>query len=86
MAMRWSPSEAVLESGQSVKRYASVDSLLEDTTGAAIPVAALFDWLAGKNTGLNGWSADLLQRGDGKITAKRSEPAPQIDLRIVLDR
>lgn len=84
--MRWFPGEAVLESGSDVKRYASVDALLEAATGAAIPVAALFDWLAGKNTALNGWSADLAQQTQGKISAKRIDPAPQIDLRIVLDQ
>ena len=84
--LRWSPFEATLEAGQNVKRYASVEALLEDATGAAIPIAALFDWLAGKNTILNGWAADLSQRGDGKLTATRSNPAPLIDLRIVLDR
>ena len=84
--MRWTATEAVLESGREVKHFASVDALLEQTTGAAVPVSALFDWLAGKNTSLNGWTADLAQQGDGKIAARRSSPAPQADLRIVLDR
>lgn len=85
-AMHWSPTEAVLESGRDVRRFASVDALLEQTTGAAVPVSALFDWLAGKNTSLNGWTADLTQQGTGKIIAKRSSPAPQTELRIVLDQ
>ena len=84
--MRWSRSEAVLESGRDVKKFASVDALLEQTTGAAIPVSALFDWLNGKNTSLNGWTADLSQQPDGKISAKRTNPAPQTDLRVVLDQ
>ena len=83
--MRWSPDEALLESGNAVKRFASVDALLRDTTGAAIPVAALFDWLDGKNTALNGWTADLSQRSAKKISAKRIDPAPQANLRIVLE-
>jgi outer membrane lipoprotein LolB len=84
--MRWSPGEAVLESGQGIKRFSSVDALLEQTTGAAIPIDALFDWLAGKNTSLNGWTADLAQQVTGKISARRTNPAPQADLRIVLDQ
>ncbi|MES2401105.1 MAG: lipoprotein insertase outer membrane protein LolB [Pseudomonadota bacterium] len=84
--MRWSPSEAVLESGRDVKKFASVDALLEQTTGAAIPVNALFDWLNGKNTSLNGWTADLSQQSAGKISATRTNPAPQTDLRVVLDQ
>ena len=84
--MRWTATDAVLESGREVKHFASVDALLEQTTGAAVPVAALFDWLGGKNTSLNGWTADLTQQGKGKISARRSTPAPQIELRIVQDQ
>ena len=84
--MRWSPDQAVLESGSDVKRFASVDALLAQTTGAAIPVAALFDWLKGVNTQLSGWSADLSRLDLGRIVATRDEPAPSARLRIVLDR
>lgn len=84
--MRWSPDQAVLESGSGVKRFASVDALLAQTTGAAIPVAALFDWLKGVNTRLSGWSADLSRLNLGRIVATRDEPAPPARLRIVLDQ
>ena len=84
--MRWSPDQAVLESGNEVKRFASVDALLAQTTGAAIPVAALFDWLKGVNTRLSGWSADLSRLDLGRIVATRDEPAPLVRLRIVLDQ
>ncbi len=84
--MRWSPDQAVLESGSDVKRFASVDTLLAQTTGAAIPVAALFDWLKGVNTQLSGWSADLSRLDLGRIVATRDEPAPPARLRIVLDQ
>ena len=84
--MRWSPDEAVLEQGGSTKRFASKDELLAQTTGAAVPVSALFDWLAGINTSASGWTADLSQQAGGRISAKRSAPSPQADLRIVLDK
>jgi len=84
--MRWSPGEATLMQGGSIKRFASTDELLAQTTGAAVPVSALFDWLGGKNTPTPGWLADLSQQGNGRITAKRVDPAPQADLRIVLDK
>lgn len=84
--LRWSPSAAVLESAQGTKRSASVDELLEQVTGASVPAAALFDWLAGKQTELSGWAADLSRRADGRIVAIRAAPAPQVELRIVLDR
>ena len=84
--MRWSPTEATLEQNGSTKRFASTDELLTQTTGAAVPVSALFDWLGGKNTTAPGWVADLSQQGNGRITAKRTSPTPQADLRIVLDK
>ena len=84
--MRWSPTEAVLESGGEIKRFDSVDTLLEKTTGAAIPVSALFDWLKGDNTSLNGWTADLSQQATGRIEAVRTTPLPATKLRIVFEK
>lgn len=82
--LRWSAQEAVLDSGNQVQRFASVDELIEKVTGAAVPLPALFDWLGGKNTALNGWSADLSQQAEGRISASRTSPQPRSDLRIVL--
>jgi outer membrane lipoprotein LolB len=82
--LRWAPGEAVLDSGGQVQRFASVDELIEKATGAAVPLPALFDWLAGKNTALNGWNADLSQQPEGRISASRTTPQPRTDLRIVL--
>lgn len=84
--MRWSPTEAVLEQGNSTARFASTDDLLQQATGAAVPVSALFDWLAGVDTATPGWVADLSEQPNGRIAATRADPAPRADLRIVLDR
>ncbi len=84
--MRWSPGEATLIQGGNTRRFSSTDELLRQATGAAVPVTALFDWLVGKNTATPGWDADLSQQSSGRITAKRVDPAPQADLRIVLDK
>ena len=83
--MRWGPGEAVLESGGQLKRFDSVDTLLERSTGAAIPVSALFDWLNGKSTSLNGWTADLSQQATGRVEAVRAAPLPATKLRIVFE-
>ncbi|WP_395058305.1 lipoprotein insertase outer membrane protein LolB [Polaromonas sp.] len=83
-ALRWSPGEAILDSGGQIQRFDSVDALIEKATGAAVPLPALFDWLAGKNTALAGWSADLSQQAEGRISASRTAPQPRTDLRIVL--
>ena len=83
--MRWSPTEAVLEQGSTTRRFASTDELLAQVTGAAVPISALFDWMAGIDTPTPGWVADLSKQPDGRISAKRTNPAPQADLRIVLN-
>jgi outer membrane lipoprotein LolB len=59
---------------------------MAQTTGAAVPISALFDWLAGVPTSAPGWAADLSQQPKGRIAAKRTEPAPYADLRIVVDQ
>lgn len=82
--LRWSPQEAILDSGNQIQRFASVDELIQKATGAAVPLPALFDWLRGRNTAAHGWSADLSQHADGRISASRSSPQPRSDLRIVL--
>ncbi|WP_411884832.1 lipoprotein insertase outer membrane protein LolB [Polaromonas sp. YR568] len=85
--LRWSPGEAVLDSGGGkVQRFASVDELMAQATGAAVPLDALFAWLQGDNAAASGWSADLSRQKEGRISAKRTEPAPQADLRVVLDQ
>lgn len=85
LAARWSPQQATLYSGSETRRYASIDALIEQSTGAALPVTALFDWLAGKDTQSNGWTADLTRQAEGHIQARRLQPLPQTELRIVLD-
>jgi outer membrane lipoprotein LolB len=82
--LRWSPQEAVLDSGNQIQRFATVDELIEKATGAAVPLPALFDWLDGKNTVADGWNADLSQQAEGRISASRTMPQPRSDLRIVL--
>ena len=84
--MRWTLEEATLDQGGSIQRFATTNELLAQTTGAAVPISALFDWLGGKNTTAPGWTVDLSQRVNGRITAQRTEPLPQANLRIVLDR
>ncbi len=85
LAARWSPLEAILYAGDTPRSYASIDELIEKSTGAPLPVAALFDWLAGKSTASEGWLPDLRQQRAGRINARRNQPLPPSELRIVLD-
>ncbi len=83
--LHWAPGEALLRNGKETRRYDSVDALIEAATGAAIPVAALFEWLAGRNEHVPGWRPDLSQISAGKLQATRESPEPRADLRIVFE-
>jgi len=84
--LQWSPGEALLKNGNDVRRYASLDALIEAVTGAAIPVAALFGWLEGRNDTVPGWRPNLAQVAQGRLQATRESPHPLADLRIVFER
>jgi outer membrane lipoprotein LolB len=84
--LTWQPGSATLRSNGQERQFGSVDALVAHATGAAIPVGALFDWLRGIDTPVTGWRADLTQLGQGRLLAKRLDPAPEADLRVVLER
>jgi len=84
--LSWEPGSANLRTGNDTRQFPSVDSLVAHVTGAVIPVGALFDWLRGLDTHVAGWTADLSQLAQGRLAAKRTEPPPQADLRLVLER
>lgn len=82
----WSPGVATLEADGQTRQFPSVDALAAQATGTAIPVAALFDWLAGVPTQVPGWQADLSGRAEGRLRARRTDPPPSADLRIAFER
>lgn len=83
--LAWAPGAATLRANGQSRQFESVDAAVAHVTGSAIPVAALFDWLRGINTAVPGWRADLSQLGQGRLAAKRLEPLPEADLRVVLE-
>jgi outer membrane lipoprotein LolB len=84
--LAWAPGSATLRSNGRDQEFPSVEALVAQATGSAIPVAALFDWLRGTNTPVPGWQADLSQLDRGRLRAQRLQPPPPADLRVVLDR
>lgn len=82
----WTPRGAQLHSAQQVRSFASMEELTEQLTGAALPLNALFDWLQGLPAEVPGWQADLSQHAQGRLSARRSSPAPLVELRLILDR
>ena len=85
-ALNWAPGSATLRSGNDIRQFESIDTLVTGATGTAIPVASLFDWLAGNNTPVQGWEADLSQLAQGRLHARRVAPSPVADLRVALDK
>lgn len=79
----WTPRHAELRQGGQVTRRGNLDELTTELSGTAMPVAALFGWLRGQQGQVPGWQADLSRQAEGRITARRSEPLPTAELRVV---
>lgn len=84
--LHWNPQGAQLNTGERTEQADSIEALLERGTGAAIPVTALFDWLSGLPTPVEGWSTDLSAIAQGRLNATRWHPEPQTSLRITFER
>lgn len=85
-ALRWAPGSATLQQGEAQRAFPSLDAMVAEVTGTALPVAALFDWLHGRATTAPGWEADLSRLPEGRLQARRTVPEPEAELRIILDR
>jgi len=83
--LAWAPGTATLRANGRTRAFPSLDALAEEATGAPIPVASLFDWLEGKATPVPGWQPDLSQVAQGRLQAKRTDPPPPADLRLVFE-
>ena len=84
-SLRWSPDQALWLHDGKTQTFSSLAELTDKATGTNLPVAALFDWLQGRNTQAPGWQADLTQIEQGKISARRTQPLPEVSLRLILD-
>ena len=83
--LQWNPATTQWLQGSQQRRYDSMAHLTEETTGAALPMDAMFDWLQGKATPSPGWQADLSALNQGTLIARRLSPEPLVVLRIKLD-
>ena len=84
--LAWSPGTATLRTNGTVRQFPSLAALAQEATGAPLPIGALFDWLAGKATPIEGWEADVTQVAEGRLRARRTAPPPPADLRVVFER
>ena len=84
-ALQWTPQTVQLSEGGKLRRFKSLAELTEQTTGAALPIDAIFGWLQGRDAQATGWQADLSTLGKGTLSARRNHPLPEVTLRIQLD-
>lgn len=81
----WKDGHAQLATGANeIRTSDSLENLLQDVTGTRIPIAALFSWLQGAQATVPGWQADLTGVAEGRLIARRDDPAPKATLRIAL--
>lgn len=81
----WSPQSAALHAEGRVQYFESLDALIERQLGTRLPALALFAWLAGNHVSVVDWNADLSDYGNGRITARRTQPAPSAEVRLLLE-
>jgi outer membrane lipoprotein LolB len=83
--LTWNPQMATMRVDGDVQHHLSLKALIGQVIGIEIPVDALFAWLAGEPVVADGWNPDLSQHANGRVTAKRTTPAPPVEIRLVLD-
>ena len=83
--LNWTPEAATLRSNGTVRHFNSLSELVQQATGTDLPIAALFDWLAGRDLPVPGWQADLSQLSQGRLTARRLHPEPTAELRLIFE-
>ncbi len=84
--LSWSLQTASMRASGETRSFGSLSDMLKQATGTEIPVASLFAWLAGDNITAPGWQVDLTQHAVGRVVARRSDPVPAVELRLVLEK
>jgi outer membrane lipoprotein LolB len=80
----WSAESALLQRGDQVHAYPDLAALSAALTGTELPVAELFEWLQGRAVPARGWELEL-EPEQGRLRARRTEPAPAATLRLKID-
>jgi outer membrane lipoprotein LolB len=81
---QWDAQQVLLQHNGRSTAYASMDELSAALTGVALPLRPLFAWLRGQAAELEGWQADLSRHAQGRLQARRWQPAPAVELRLIL--
>jgi outer membrane lipoprotein LolB len=81
----WAPGLARLDQGGKIYQQSSLDALLIQLTGSALPLLALIDWLQARPVQVSGWVADLSQLNNGRLHIQSEGQQPAVQLRLVLE-
>ena len=82
----WQPGKATMQRGSDWSEANSLDDLVVQLLGTSLPVTALFDWLNGHPTQVQGWTADTSKLGNGRLQAQRHNPEPVAEMRVILSQ
>jgi outer membrane lipoprotein LolB len=81
LVLRWSPGLAQWEQNGQTRNFASLSEMTQAATGTDLPLTALFEWLAGRDPAVPGWTIER-SGSAGPWSAKRSLPQPAVTLMV----
>ncbi len=84
--LTWSPAQARLRSDGKDQAFESLGALTRQAVGTELPIASIFAWLSGQAASTDGWVADLQNHASGRLVARRLQPAPAVEMRLILDQ
>jgi outer membrane lipoprotein LolB len=82
--LRWRPGLAVLSQGDRSYRFPSLADLIQRSIGTDLPIEAVFAWLRNETVHVPGWQVESKPSQGGPLVARRYEPWPRLELRVVL--
>jgi outer membrane lipoprotein LolB len=84
--LTWKPGRATVLAGKDFRESESLEGLAGLFELGPLPIRALFDWLAGRQTAANDWLVDLGRLDTGRLSARRTTPGARASLQLILDR
>lgn len=86
IVLRWRPGQAVLSQGERSFRFASLADLVQRSIGTDLPIEAVFAWLRNESVDVPGWQVESTPSQGGPLVARRYDPWPRLELRVVLQQ
>ena len=81
LVLRWSPGLAEWLQNGKTRSFASLSEMTQAATGTDLPLTALFEWLAGRDLVVPGWTIERTGP-TGPWSAKRHLPEPAVTLMV----